>query len=279
MGRLKDLLIERQEESEEQQLAHKLGITHDELIILGHKVDTDESEDGIIYNYVISFRDDAPKKLLTKVHGIDRNSKVWLSPAQYEGDYYYEEQYRAIVSNKHFYESFLQAMAVAKQLNNVVLEQTGLMDVLKRQIYVSIMAALESFLSETFVNLTNDNDHYFRRFVESFPDFSERKIPISRIFIEQELIKDTAKRAMVEVIYHNLAKVSKMYTSTFDIEFPKISLLAKCVSIRHDLVHRNGKTTKGDEVHINSQIIDELIAISSDFVKEIAEKLKLSGRA
>lgn len=275
MGRLKDLLIERMEESEDEQLAHKLGITYDELTQLNHKIDTEESDDGIIYNYIISFDKDSAKEILEKIKGLDQNYQVWLSPSEYEGDYYYEEQYRAIVSNKYFYESFLQALDSAGKLNDIDIDGGQLTATLKRQIYVSIMAAVEAFLSETFINLTNDHEEYFRNFIETFPYFKERKLEMSRIFAEQERIKDTAKKVMVEIIYHNLAKVSKMYSSTFKIEFPDIGELSKCVSIRHDLVHRNGKSTDGKAVTIDKEVITDLIDRAGAFIKEIANKLKL----
>lgn len=265
------------EESEDEQLAHKLGISYDELSQLNHKIETEESDDGIIYNYIISFDKDSPNEILEKIKGLDQKNQVWLSPSEYEGDYYYEEQYRAIVSNKYFYESFLQALSSAERLNNIDIDGGQLTATLKQQIYVSIMAALEAFLSETFINLTNDHEEYFRNFIETFPDFKERKFEMSRIFAEQEKIKDTAKKVMVEIIYHNLAKVSKMYSSTFKMEFPDIAELSKCVSIRHDLVHRNGKTTEGKVVIIDKEVITDLIDKTGAFVKEIANKFKLPG--
>jgi hypothetical protein len=275
---MKDILIQRMNESDEEQLAHKLGITHDELIQLNHKVDTEETEDGIVYNYIISFDPSSPKEILSKIKGLDGSNSVLLSPWEYEGDYYYEEQYEAITSNKYFYETFLQAMDSAIILNDYEIDEGQLTLTLKRQIYVSIMAALETFLSETFINLTNDHPEYFRNFIESYPDFKERKIEMSRIFAEQERIRDTAKKVMVEVIYHNLAKVSKMYNSTFKIEFPDIAAMAKCVHVRHDIVHRNGKTVDGKTVSLNKEVITELIKLTSAFVKEIANKLRLPRR-
>lgn len=272
---MKDLFIKRMDESDEEQLAHKLGITYNELTQLNHKVDTEESKDGVVYNYIISFDPNSSKEILSKVKRLDSSNSVWLSPWEYEGDYYYEEQYEAITSNKHFYESFLQAMDSATMLNNYEIDEGNLTLTLKRQIYAFVLAALEAFLSETFINLTNDHPKYFRNFIESYPDFKDRKIELSRIFAEQERIKETAKKVMVEVIYHNLSKVSKMYSSTFEIDFPDIATMAKCVHIRHDIVHRNGKTVDGKFVPLNKEAISKLIIETSSFVTELANKLKL----
>lgn len=68
-----------------------------------------------------------------------------------------------------------------------------------------------------------------------------------------------------------------MYIATFGIKFPEIEELSKAISIRHDFVHRNGKTKEGVEVTITSEINTKLIADVIGFVEEIAEKLSLKG--
>ena len=275
MGSVKELMMERMEEEGDERLARKLGISYVELMKLNHSINTEESNDGLIYNYIITFSNDAPKEILAKVKGIDRNNTVWLLPWEIDGDDYFEEQYDAIISNKHFYETFRQAISFAEKLNQVELD-IQLTTILKGQIYVSVISALEAFLSETFINLTNENEEYFRNFIETYPDFKNTKFEMSRIFAEQERIKETARKVMVEIIYHNLSKVAKMYASTFNIEFPKIAEISKCIIIRHDLVHRNGKTKNGETVLINSVSVTDLISKSSAFVDDIAKKLNLT---
>src|SRR5882672_6601783 len=140
MGRMKELMIERMEQEDDRSLAKKLGITYEELIQLNHTIDTEESKDGLVYNYIVSFDDDAPRHILDKVKGLDGNNTVWLAPWELGEDDYYEEQYEAIISNKDYYQTFLRAIDAAKKLNNVHIEGDGLNDILKRQVYVSIMA-------------------------------------------------------------------------------------------------------------------------------------------
>jgi len=273
---MKDLMIERMNQEADERFAQKLGLTYDELIEANYRIDTEESNDGLIYNYIISFDDNTPKEILAKIKGKDSNNTVWFAPWEMDDDDYYEEQYEVIISNKRYYKSFLQSLSVAGKLNKVDIDGEQLNLVFKRQIYISIIAAIEAFLFETFINLTDENDEFFRNFIETFPDFKERKIDFSRIFIEQERIRDTVKKVMIEIIYHNLAKVSNMYSSTFEIKFPDISELSRCVNVRHDLVHRNGKTKKGEDIIIDSDIINDLITKATSFVEDIAQKLNLN---
>jgi len=77
-------LIEMKQEKDDRRLAKKLGITYDEFLQLDHEIDTVESNDGLVYNYILKFGDEAPKKILNKVIGIDEQNQVWLAPWELE---------------------------------------------------------------------------------------------------------------------------------------------------------------------------------------------------
>lgn len=273
MGSGSERMIEMQQERDDHELAKKLGITYDELLELDHEIDTEESEDGLIYNYIIKFRDDAPREILDKIHGIDEHDYVWLPSWELGNEEYYEEQYEAIIANKKFLIKFQDEIENLERLNEIELEDKDLETILKRQIFSGVVGTLETFLSDTFINLTMDNENYFKNFIETYPEFKQRKFELRHLFVEQGRIKETAKKIMIDIIYHDLPKVSNMYAATFKIQFPKIGPLIKSILTRHDLVHRNGKTKDGDEVVIDKAAVTELINKVKAFVSEIADKL------
>lgn len=63
-------LEERYEEEQNQRLAKHLGLTVDELDTLAPDIDTNESNDGLLYCYILNFHRDSPKELLAKVEGL-----------------------------------------------------------------------------------------------------------------------------------------------------------------------------------------------------------------
>ncbi len=75
-------MIEKQQENFDKHLARYLGITYNELSELDYEMDTEESNDGLVYNYIIKFRKDAPKEILAKIQGIENNNQVWVSAAE-----------------------------------------------------------------------------------------------------------------------------------------------------------------------------------------------------
>ncbi len=55
MSRIKEYMAEVQEQKDDERLAKILGITYDELMQLDHEIHTEQSGDGLVYNYVVEF--------------------------------------------------------------------------------------------------------------------------------------------------------------------------------------------------------------------------------
>ncbi len=184
------------------------------------------------------------------------------------------DQLEAILSNTNFYETFLNEINSLKILNRINVVDQNAHKILKRQIYVSIVTCLETYLSDAFINTTLSNEIYIKSFFSSFKDFKDQKFSLNEIFNYIGKSEEIARTAMLEIIYHNLPKVSHIYKETLDINFPAINQLQKDISIRHDLVHRNGKNKKGDQVLVSKEIIEEFISRVESFVDKIDKQLK-----
>jgi hypothetical protein len=73
-----------------------------------------------------------------------------------------------------------------------------------------------------------------------------------------------------ELVWHRLDKVSPMFRDTLDVEFPTdVKELYGAIVIRHDLVHRNGKTKEGEDHVLSQKVIEDLITSVENFVKHI----------
>jgi hypothetical protein len=61
-----------------------------------------------------------------------------------------------------------------------------------------------------------------------------------------------------------------MYRATLTVEFPADSKsIFHAIRIRHDLVHRNGKTKDGKEIILTSGEVRDLIMAAKTFVQHI----------
>jgi hypothetical protein len=209
--------------------------------------------------------------------GLSRRTGTWQKSWQadeIEEDYTDKDQLEAILSNTNFSLTFRDEIASLRVLNKLSGLDQKAKKTLSRNLYVGVIACLETYLSDAFINTVLSKKDYLSSFFTSFKDFREQKVSMNELPDLASKQEEIAKKAMLEVIYHNLPKVSKMYEGTLNIVFPKISEIQKCVSIRHDLVHRNGKTKEGREISIDSIMVDEVISQVESFISEIDQKLK-----
>lgn len=209
--------------------------------------------------------------------GLSHRTGTWQKSWQadeIEEDYTDKYQLEAILSNTDFYLTFLNEIANLRELNKLSVPDQKAKKTLSRNLYVGVIACLETYLADAFINTVLSNENYLKSFFISFKDFKEQKLGMNELLDYASKAKEIAKKEMLEVIYHNLPKVSKMYEGTLNLEFPKFSEIQKAVSIRHDLVHRNGKKKDGVEINIDSRTVDDIIAKIESFISEIDQKLK-----
>lgn len=274
MGRVKEYMMELEEQAYERHLAKLLGISYDDLIQLEWKIETDESKDGLIYSYRIEFTEDSTQEILSKIERLEDNCRVYLEPWELDAEYdYVNDQFDAITESRINQKIYNKDLDNLKELSQLQQKGDKLKVVLNRQIFINIIGILETFLSDTFLKLIFAEKHYFQAFVETHPEFKARKFELRDIFKQQKQLESIVKKTILDTIFHNLSSVKNMYEDTFEIEFPNIQKMYKYVMIRHDLVHRNGKTKEGVDVRIEDIQIDELISDTKQFIEIICKEL------
>lgn len=273
MGSLKEHFLEEQEDHYIR-LAEALGISWEELLSLNYEVTANVSKDGMIYGYIVTFDQANDEDLLDKISGINSNLTVNLSPWVLERSADDEYELGAIFDNTEHESNFLREMENLDRLRKLKIEDPALREILLRQLFISIIGALETYLSDAFINMALSSENYLENFVGTHPEFKKQKIGVSEVFNTSQSIKEKAKTVMVATIYHKLPVVKEMYQKTFNIDFPDISKMQRYVIQRHDLVHRNGKTTNGEEVDVNDETILALKADAIEFVETVSATLK-----
>ncbi len=143
-----------------------------------------------------------------------------------------------------------------------------------RLLYANIIIAIEVYLSDTFKNEVTDNDSVTRRFVETTSFFKEQKISISDIYNNMDSIKNRVNGYLTKFLWHRLEKTKQMYKNTLGIEFPEnTQKIINAIDIRHDIIHRNGKTKKGAYREINKKTVKDLIDEAEKFVSCINDEM------
>lgn len=179
------------------------------------------------------------------------------APVEQEGDY--EEFFiDALASASQFQDTFTSAILdIEKLLESKV--DGSVEDCFCRQLFVGVITALESYLSDVFIKSVMNDPQRLRQFVETTPEFQKEKISVADVYKVSQEINQRVTEYLADVVWHNLPRVKAMYGDTLAIKFSDIGELMKAVVKRHDLVHRNGKTKSGHAWEISRKDVKGLI--------------------
>jgi hypothetical protein len=151
-------------------------------------------------------------------------------------------------------------------------------------LYVSVIMAMEAYLLDNFLSCLDADEAVFRKYIETAGYFRAQKIPLSTIFAESEGINKRGRAYLTKMLWHRLSEVAKLYRNALGVQFPQdLKELLAAVQIRHDFVHRNGRTPDGKEITLTTDQVTELTKLVQNLVdgieaqeKELSEKQKAS---
>jgi hypothetical protein len=172
---------------------------------------------------------------------------------------------------KHL-ETFQSSILNIKQLLKTPVEKSS-EQCFRRVLYVNVITAIETYLSDFFISSISSDPLLLRRLVETSPDFKAEKISTSELFKALEQIEQRVRTYLMDVVWHHLTRIKPMFRDALGVEFPTdMSGLFKAVLVRHDIVHRNGRTKEGQEHVFGDKDVIDLIDIAESFVMEIENR-------
>lgn len=177
-----------------------------------------------------------------------------------------------------YYDEFNESIDKIKELSEQTISPT-LENSFFNMLYSSTITTLETYLFDTLKYNLNNEEEFLRNFVSSYDkygngkDIKILKFEYREIFEAYENILFKVNEDISYILFHKLSTIRNIYKGTFDIDFNDIDELIPCVLIRHDIVHRNGKTAN-DVLHVIKK--DEVLVlcdIVSAFIDDIEEKI------
>lgn len=224
-----------------------------------------ESEFGVRY----------PEARIAEAVGeLEQDCFEW-APVPTEDDYD-DSLYTVITANTEPFETLAQALAIIEGLIEQDLDAV-LSTALLRLLYANCITALETYLSDSFINRVLNDDALMQKFLDSNPDLAKQTVRLNDVLRVASQLRAQVKRYLLDVVWHNLAKVQAMYRDTLRIEFAEaLPAVARALPRRHDIVHRNGRDKDGNDIRVSRADVRELVeAIRS---LGVAIDVQLTGR-
>jgi hypothetical protein len=216
------------------------------------------------------FGDDVPEDVIEELaQELSDIMPDWARIADY--DDYDDDLWDTISANRDAFATFREAIAGVEQLSAAVASPVS--DRIYPLLFANVITALEVYLSDTFINKVMSDAALLRRFVETTPEFRKRKFTLDQVFQQADAVSGIAREHLLRQLWHHLPQVAAMYRATLGIALGEsIQDVARAISIRHDIIHRNGKTRDGEVVAIGRAEVDAVVASVQKLVEAVEEQ-------
>ncbi|AOW14542.1 hypothetical protein LPB72_05985 [Hydrogenophaga crassostreae] len=194
------------------------------------------------------------------------------APIEHE-DVDYDAELSFVVVHRNDPMRFL--MSRLAQIDAVLALQTTIFeaDLICQMMHSSLIAALEAYLGDMSTYWICHDQSALRRFVSRNKDFKARTLTLDTVFDRFDALESEVRQYLQDLIWHRLDKVKPIVQASLDIVVPDIGELMKEVVIRHDIVHRAGRTREGTLVTV---LIDDVRRVRNTveaFAKAIETEL------
>lgn len=203
----------------------------------------------------------------------DEEYEVTLNTGFYGGDgeiegvedVYVDEEFSE--DDSDYYDQMLYDAThteVEKTLDNIGILPEETKKHLYKLLYSNVITSMEAFLGDTLKRQVLKDEQSIRRFVESYKPYKHTPLSLASLFTKKEALPKLIRTELDAFLYHDLKKIKPIYKAALGVDLGDVSDIYKAVLIRHDIVHRDGKSTDGTVTH----------KITEDMVRDISNKVK-----
>jgi hypothetical protein len=190
-------------------------------------------------------------------------------------DDYDSDLYESVHENQDAEITLEVALAAIEDLLATVIQEP-LAGVHRRLLFANVITALETFLSDTFINRVLNSEYLLQRYLDTERAFRDRKFALNEALRIAKDVTNIARKQMLDMAWHNIAKVKRLYADVLRIDLHDITAIAKAVHIRHDIVHRNGRQEDGSDQIIATSDVKALVSATRMLVGIVDQALNPS---
>ena len=156
-----------------------------------------------------------------------------------------------------FIESLMDVRSVAEEIDAAHFGTT-----LARMVLVQQFSVLEAYLADTLTNQVLKDADVLLKAVKEVKGLKEEKVTLAQVATDPDIVVKMVATHLRDLLYHNFKKIMEIWKVTLGHSiFPDKDLTSrmfKAAEIRHDCVHRNGKTKEGEKRSVVEVIADEI---------------------
>lgn len=160
------------------------------------------------------------------------------------------------------------------------------MQILLRQVYLGIIAAVDTFVCDTILTkIAGSKESFFTYFQEFILARCNDKESKQKLYALERMWDDNEMGNSEQNVFDNVLKESYSSISRIKTTYTKLFGISICDTngdmnkhfrIRHVIAHRNGRKKDSGLYEFTLRDIDNLINDANGFVKQILDKIKMA---
>lgn len=188
--------------------------------------------------------------------------------------------------NKHtkIYSAFIKQLESVESFEIKI----GDTEIYSKMRFSYVVTLMESCLCEMLKSVTMQYDEFRRNAINNINDLKTLKVsaPILLDKNPKEILDSAIMTHLSHILYHNIDKVTKVYSDVLGGAFPVIGNninknVSELMALRHDIVHRNGMKVNGEKIDVTPETVASCILDIRtfvlgvhNFIMQSVEKLK-----
>jgi hypothetical protein len=151
----------------------------------------------------------------------------------------------------------------------------GFQKPLYKMICAHTVTLLESFLADRIKSLIVSDPYYLEQALINIENLKKKDISPYDVWKHPQGVQGIVLERLSTILYHNIPQVIKIVEAiTGDRPQFDLSGAIRVVNLRHDIVHRNGKTMDGQELSINFELAEDAINQVETFLSAVHAHLE-----
>ena len=145
---------------------------------------------------------------------------------------------------------------------------------MNRMLFSQQVAAMEAYLCDTLLNTVMADEDRLKTLLEKEDELKKLKLPLLEIHANPSIVKLKVGEHIQSLLFHNLPKTASIYRllsiELFDDKAVS-KRLHKAMELRHDCVHRNGRTKAGEQL---TEITKKFVLQNGRDIRSVAEYIE-----
>ncbi|MCB2426903.1 hypothetical protein [Methylophaga pinxianii] len=143
-----------------------------------------------------------------------------------------------------------------------------------KMVFAHAVTLLETYLGDSVKYLVLSEEKYLKNAINKIDELKKAKFSLIDIHYQKDGVQGFVLIELSKVMYHNISKVKRILESIIDTPLEiDISMVGYIASVRHDIVHRNGRSIDGESIDLHPELVNEAISGIESFAKQLQFKI------